>query len=198
MKIYTFPKSRSLRVIWTLEELGVTYETIKVDLFCQEPEIKSPHSRGKVPFMIDGDIAVEETLAICHYVCNKHPKETFYPSDLEQQSRVNSYVSFALTDLESPIWNLLKQYVFISEEKRSLELVNYFKNESINAMKLFSFDEGKEWVTGDNFTLADIYLTHTLLWARLCGIHVSPAINDYIDRATRRTSYINASERNNQ
>lgn len=198
MKIYTFPKSRSLRVLWTLEELGVTYETIKVDLFCQEPEIKSPHSRGKVPFMIDGDIAIEETLAICHYVCKKYPKETFYPSDLKQQSRINSYVSFSLTDLESPIWNLLKQYVFISEGKRSLELVNYFKNESINAMKLFSFDEGKEWVTGDNFTLADIYLTHTLLWARLCGIHVSPAINDYIDRATRRTSYINASERNNQ
>lgn len=33
MQIYTFPGSRSLRVLWTLEELGVEYETIKVDMF---------------------------------------------------------------------------------------------------------------------------------------------------------------------
>lgn len=78
MKIYTFPRSRSLRVLWTLEELGVDYETVRVDMFSDKPKVKSPHSRGKVPLMVDGDVSIEETFAICHYLCNKHPKETFY------------------------------------------------------------------------------------------------------------------------
>jgi len=101
MKIYTYPKSRSLRVLWALEELEIPYETVKVDLLNRT----SPHSRGKIPFMIDGETGIEETLAICIYLCNKYHKETFYPFDLKKQSRVNSYISFALTDLESPIWN---------------------------------------------------------------------------------------------
>ncbi|PHM46876.1 glutathione S-transferase family protein [Xenorhabdus miraniensis] len=198
MKIYTFPKSRSLRVLWTLEELGVSYDTIKVDLLNDSPNVISPHSRGKVPFMVDGDISIEETLAICLYLCEKHPEESFYPADLKEKSNINSWISFALTELESPIWNLLKQRVFIPEEKRSLELVNYFRNESEKVVNQLKFDKGIEWIAGNNFTLADIFMSHTLLWAKLCDISISPAINDYINRATNRASYLKAQEKNNQ
>ncbi|MEX9296433.1 glutathione binding-like protein [Providencia alcalifaciens] len=96
-----------------------------------------------------------------------------------------------------PIWNLLKQLVFIPEEKRSLSLVDYFKIESENVTRQFKLDKDNEWVAGDNFTLADIFLSHTLLWARLCHVNLSPAINDYIDRAISRRSYIQAQEKNN-
>ncbi|QQE91421.1 glutathione S-transferase [Providencia rettgeri] len=127
MKIYTFPRSRSLRVLWTLEELGVDYETVRVDMFSDKPKVKSPHSRGKVPLM----------------------------------------------------------------------LVDYFKIESENVTRQFKLNKDNEWVAGDNFTLADIFLSHTLLWARLCHVNLSPTINDYIDRAISRRSYIQAQEKNN-
>ncbi|MDC9615206.1 glutathione S-transferase family protein [Xenorhabdus khoisanae] len=198
MKIYTFPKSRSLRVLWTLEELGVSYDTIKVDLLNDSPSVISPHSRGKVPFMVDGDISIEETLSICLYLCEKYPEKSFYSSDLKEKASINSWLSFALTDLESPIWNLLKQLVFIPEEKRSLELVNYFRKESEKVINQLKFDKGHEWIAGNNFTLADIFMSHTLLWAKLCGISISPAINDYINRATNRASYLKAQEKNSQ
>ncbi|WP_426577773.1 glutathione S-transferase family protein [Xenorhabdus stockiae] len=199
MKIYTFPKSRSLRVLWVLEELGVSsYDTIRVDLLNDNPSITSPHSRGKVPFMIDGDIPIEETLAICLYLCEKYPKKSFYSTDLKERAIINSWLSFALTDLESPIWNLLKQIIFIPEEKRSLELVNYFKKESEKVINQLKFDEGFEWIAGNSFTLADIFMSHTLLWAKFGGISISPAINDYINRATNRVAYLKAQEKNNQ
>ncbi|MDC9580590.1 glutathione S-transferase family protein [Xenorhabdus sp. PR6a] len=198
MKIYTFPKSRSLRVLWTLEELGVSYDTIKVDLLNDIPSVTSPHSRGKVPFMVDGDISIEETLSICLYLCEKYPEKNFYPTALKEKSIINSWLSFALTDLESPIWNLLKQLIFISEKKRSLELVNYFRKESEQVINQLKFDKGSEWIAGNNFTLADIFMSHTLLWAKVCGISISPAINDYINRATNRASYLKAQEKNNQ
>ncbi|MGB8927786.1 MAG: glutathione S-transferase family protein, partial [Pantoea agglomerans] len=41
MKIYTYPKSRSLRVLWALEEMGVNYESIRVDLLNPASEVKS-------------------------------------------------------------------------------------------------------------------------------------------------------------
>ncbi|HHE6154901.1 glutathione S-transferase N-terminal domain-containing protein [Citrobacter murliniae] len=53
--MYTYPKSRSLRVLWVLEELRISYETIKVDPLEPNPAIKSPHPRGKVPYQIDGN-----------------------------------------------------------------------------------------------------------------------------------------------
>ncbi|PHM71546.1 glutathione S-transferase family protein [Xenorhabdus sp. KJ12.1] len=199
MKIYTFPKSRSLRVLWVLEELGVSsYDTIRVDLLNDNPSITSPHSRGKVPFMIDGDISIEETSAICLYLCEKYPKKSFYSTDLKERAIINSWLSFALTDLESPIWNLLKQLMFIPEEKRSLELVNYFKKESEKVINQLKFDESFEWIAGNSFTLADIFMSHTLLWAKFGGVNISPAINDYINRATNRVSYLKAQEKNNQ
>lgn len=149
MKIYTFPKSRSLRVLWTLEELGVSYDTIKVDLLNDSPNVTSPHSRGKVPFMVDGDISIEETLAICLYLCEKYPEKSLYSTDLKEKSSINSWLSFALTDLESPIWNLLKQLIFIPEEKRSLELVNYFRKESEKVINQLKFDKSSEWIAGN-------------------------------------------------
>ncbi|EOD4282756.1 glutathione S-transferase N-terminal domain-containing protein [Klebsiella oxytoca] len=56
MQIYTYPKSRSLRVLWVLEELRISYETIKVDLLEPNPAIKSPHPKGKVPYQIDDNV----------------------------------------------------------------------------------------------------------------------------------------------
>ncbi|MGA6085891.1 MULTISPECIES: glutathione binding-like protein [unclassified Providencia] len=67
--------------------------------------------------------------------------------------------------------------------------------ESENVTRQFKLDKDNEWVAGDNFTLADIFLSHTLLWARLCHVNLSPTINDYIDRAISRRSYIQAQEK---
>ncbi|HGY1166997.1 glutathione S-transferase N-terminal domain-containing protein [Citrobacter freundii] len=44
-----------MRVLWVLEELRISYETIKVDPLEPNPAIKSPHPRGKVPYQIDGN-----------------------------------------------------------------------------------------------------------------------------------------------
>lgn len=103
MKIYTYPKSRSLRVLWVLEEIGVTYEAIKVDLFNRGSNVKSPHPLEKF-LLIDEEVSISETLAICIYLCEKHQNFTLYPANLGEKASVNSWLSFSLTDLEAPVW----------------------------------------------------------------------------------------------
>ncbi|TKJ85789.1 glutathione S-transferase family protein [Erwinia persicina] len=197
MKIYTYPQSRSLRVLWALEEVSADYEAIKVDLFSREPTVKSPHACGKVPFLIDGNISLSEALAICVYICEQHSATSLYPSHPKKKASVNSWLSFALTDLESPLWNFFKLVFFTPENQRSPDLMNYFRYEAVNAVSLIHLSADHEWIAGESFTLADIFMTHTLLWAKKCGIEMDRDINDYIIRTMSRPAFLRAQEKNN-
>ena len=196
MKLYTYPKSRSLRAVWALEEIGVPYETVKVDLLSPAPAVKSPHPFGKVPFLVDGPCSVGETLAICLYICEQHPS-ALYPQDAAERATVNAWISFALTDLESGVWGLLKQLVFTPENQRSADVINYFRGEASSAVARVSLPAGQDWITGKQFTLADIFLSHVLMWAKLCGIPLSDELESYIARAASRPAFLQAQERNN-
>ncbi|HCZ9102406.1 TPA: glutathione S-transferase family protein [Klebsiella michiganensis] len=197
MKIYTYPRSRSLRVIWALEEIGATYETIKVDLFSPTSEAKSPHPFGKVPFLTDGDISISETLAICIYLCEKHQNTTLYPETPKEKALVNSWLSFSLTDLEAPVWSLLKHITFTPEEQRSTDLTKYLRNEAGKVISQIRFNPTHTWIAGNNFTLADIFLSHSLFWAKLCGLEIDTETDSYIVRAMSRPAFVKAQEVNN-
>lgn len=198
MKIYTYPKSRSLRVLWALEEIGAIYEPIRVDILSQDLGEKSPHPYGKVPFFTDGSVSISETLAICIYICEQHPGTHLYSADPKDKSLVNSWLSFALSDLEAPVWGLLKQLVFTPENQRSPDLMRYLKREATKVVSQISLNTSHTWIAGDNFTLADIFMSHTLLWAKLCGIEMDENIESYLSRAMSRPSFLAAQEKNNR
>lgn len=196
MQVFTYPKSRSLRVLWALEELDMTYDTIQVDLFDANSNAKSLHPRGKVPFLIDGDVSIAETLAICLYLCEKKGESTLYPACLKSQASINAWLSFSLTDLESPVWNLLKLLVFTPENQRSADLLSYFRQEAEKAVAQVEINEENQWLVGNDFTLADIFMAHTLLWAKLCGVALNKNIEAYIERAMNRPAFLKAKARN--
>ncbi len=197
MKIYIYPKSRSLRAVWAFEELGAAYEAVKVDLLSPAPCVKSPHPFGKVPFLIDGEIAISETLAICIYLCEKYPGTSLYPENPQQKASVNSWISFALTDLEAPIWNLLKHIVFTPANQRSEELMSHFRRDANKALCQMPFNPAHPWIAGNDFTLADIFVSHTLLWAKICGLEINDNLNSYMHRAMTRPAFLRAQEINN-
>ncbi len=198
MIVYTYPKSRSLRVLWTLEELGMPYESIKADILCDAPEVPSPHPRGKVPFLTDGDVSICETLAICTWLCEKQPATALFPADPVRRAAINSWISFALTDLESPVWNLLKQMIFVPEAQRSAALTHYFKTEAAKAVAMVDLADTPPRIAGDDLTLDDSYKSHTLFWAKLGGITLSETLENYVNRAFSRPAFIQAQQRNNQ
>ncbi|MDX7988667.1 glutathione S-transferase family protein, partial [Xenorhabdus sp. 12] len=194
MKIYTYPKSRSLRVLWAIEEIGVACDSVKVDLFDPNSDMKSPHPQGKVPFMTNEDISISETLAICIYLCEKYAGEALYPAKIEEKAIVNSWLSFALTDLEAPVMGLLKQLMFVPENKRSPDILDYFRSEATKVVSQVKLNGNDTWIAGKNFTLADIFMSHTLLWAKFGGISMDKNIEHYIDRAMNRPAFLIAQE----
>jgi glutathione S-transferase len=82
MKLYWAPRTRSLRALWVLEEAGVPYERVRLDLSAGEQksaEFRAINPMAKVPALTDGTLAVAESAAICAYVAEAHPNAGLAP-----------------------------------------------------------------------------------------------------------------------
>ncbi len=76
MKLYWAPRTRSLRALWVLEEAGVPYERVRLDLSAGEQksaEFRAINPMAKVPALTDGTLTIAESGAICAYVAETHP-----------------------------------------------------------------------------------------------------------------------------
>jgi glutathione S-transferase len=77
MKLYEFAFTRSIRARWTLQELGVDFEAITVNLQAGEhrrPEYLAINPAGKLPALVDGDLVLTESAAIVLYLGEKYGK----------------------------------------------------------------------------------------------------------------------------
>ena len=82
MKLYWAPRTRSLRALWILEEAGVPYERVRLDLSAGEqksPDYRAINPMAKVPALTDGPAAVAESGAICAYVAEAVPQAGLAP-----------------------------------------------------------------------------------------------------------------------
>ena len=89
MKLYEFGPTRSIRVRWTLQELGVDFEPIRVNLLTGEhrrPEFLKINPAGKIPVLIDGDLVLTESVAIVLYLAEKYSDKGLIPTDLKRAS----------------------------------------------------------------------------------------------------------------
>jgi len=83
MKLYYSPQTRAGRPRWLLEEIGAPYEIASLDLKKGEhkqPEYMKIHPHGAVPALIDGDLALFESAAICMYLADKYPEKKLAPA----------------------------------------------------------------------------------------------------------------------
>src|ERR1700733_14190179 len=82
MKLYFAPRTRASRPRWLLEELGVPYELVRLDLSTQEnraPEFLAVSPLGQLPALVDGDTTLLEPSAICLYLADRSPEKQLAP-----------------------------------------------------------------------------------------------------------------------
>ncbi len=84
MKLFWAPQTRSTRAIWMLEEAGIKYEMELVDIRSPDrknsKEFLAASPMGKVPAIIDGDVAMSESAAICIYVADRYAAGKLAPA----------------------------------------------------------------------------------------------------------------------
>jgi glutathione S-transferase len=167
MKLYEFAFTRSIRVRWTLQELGVDFEPISVNLFAGEgfrPEFLKLNPAAKIPVLVDGDLVLTESAAIVLYLAEKYRR--FLPTDVRGRAEVNRWLLFTVTELEQPLWRIAKNKNLYPEEQRlaaDIPLASEdFRRMADVAEKHM---QGRTFVVGDDVTVADFVLAYTLDWA---------------------------------
>lgn len=98
LKIHHSKQSRSMRVVWLAEELGLDYEIVPIEMFSdamKTPAYLSIHPLGKVPAIEDGDFVLWETTAILNYLDAQYGDRKWVPSGASQAgARVAQWMAF--------------------------------------------------------------------------------------------------------
>lgn len=112
MKLYYFPTTRAFRPRWLLEEMEVDYDLIKVTpQISQSPEYLKLHPHRKVPVLIDNDVTMFESAAICTYLADKYIDKQFAPAiDSPARSYYYQWLFYSSLTLELPV----EQFMFNS------------------------------------------------------------------------------------
>ncbi|MGV6852998.1 MAG: glutathione S-transferase family protein [bacterium] len=201
MKLYGMGKSRSFRALWALEEAQVEYDYIPVEFGhanqhgAQSPEYKCLNTQGKVPTLVDGDFVLTESGAIMNYIGAKYPQSKLLPTDLQQRARYDEICTFILTELEQALWTSGKHTFALPEEQRIPAVLPTANWEFEKAQKaLLCLIDHENFLLGDQFSMADILLAHTIGWAYNFKFPVEPVLLEYRKRMTQRPAYRRASD----
>ena len=201
LTIFGCPNTRSARAVWALEEAGVDYEYIKVDLLKGEgrrPPYIDLNPGGKVPALRDGDFVLTESGAICTYIGDKFPASGLAPPvNTQDRARYHQWCFFVIGELEQPLWTMAKHRFALPEKRRVPAVIDTAVWEFGVAAKVLDAGLGdKEFIVGDHFTAVDIMLAQTLAWARAFEAPLGhDRLEAYADRLLSRPAVARARAR---
>lgn len=162
-KIIGMPRTRAMRVMWVLEELGEPYEIEPAAP--QSPQILTYNPSGKVPVLLDGDAVLTDSVAICTYLADKHGKLTF-PAGTLDRARQDSFTQFCVDELEGALWTAAKNSFANPEDVRVPEVKKACAFDFARGLKTLEARLGDgPYVMGETFTIADIIIGHCGGWA---------------------------------
>jgi glutathione S-transferase len=196
IKLYHCRDARSLRPLWTLEEMGLPYEPVLLPFpprVFAKPYV-SENPLGTVPLLIDGDVRMTESSGICLYLTQAYgptplaltPNEKDYPNFL-------NWLFFSDATLTFPQTLVLRYRQFEAPERRNEQVAADYEKWFYGRLRAVEAAlDSREWLCGDRFTIADICIAYALHLAdgraRL-GAGLTPRVRQYLDRARARASF---------
>ena len=212
--VHHLNNSRSQRVLWLLEELGLAYDIKRYQrdkkTMLAPPELRKVHPLGKSPVLTDGDLTLAESGAIIEYLVERYGEGCFAPArELPAYLRYRYWLHYAEGSLMPP---LLLKLVFDKIEATPMPFFVKPIAKAISSKAKSSFimpqinthldyleaELGKSaWFVGDDFTAADVQLSFPIeAAAARGGLNASrPKLMNYLQRIHARPAYKRAVER---
>lgn len=190
--LYTHPMSRGRIARWMLEEAGAPY---RAEMLGYGEPMKSPAYRainpmGKVPAIVHGGTVVTECAAICAYLADAFPEAGLAPA-LPDRGAYYRWLFFAAGPLEAAVSNRALGLVVPPEREAMIGYGQY-------ATVLDTLEQalsGRDFIAGDRFSAADVYVGAHLQWGLQFGsIERRPAFETYAARLQDRPAARRATE----
>ena len=211
--VHHLNNSRSQRILWLLEELGLEYEIKRYQrdarTMLAPPELKAVHPLGKSPVITDGDTVVAESGAIVEYLTARENNRLVPAAGTPARLRYTHFLHYAEGSLMPP---LLLKLVFDKVESSPMPFFvkpvaraiahkvkgTFVLPQIALHLGYLEAELGKHpWFTGEEFTAADIQLSFPLeAAASRGGLDAKyPNLVDFLARIHARPAYRRALER---
>jgi glutathione S-transferase len=193
--LYHCAKARSFRPLWTLEELGLSYD-LKMLPF--PPRI---HARqyleinplGTIPLLIDGETRMTESAAIAHYLVTRYgPTPLAVTPDEADFGAFLNWLHFGEATLTFPQALVLRYSELEPQERRQPQVVEDYSRWFLGRLRAVeAATANSETLCGGRFTVADISVGYALLVAQRVGLSASfgPAVAAYWQRLQAREGF---------
>lgn len=195
IKLYGNLASRTLRCAWALEEAGLDYQRIDIDFSKGEhlaESYRSVNPLGKVPALDHDGFLLTESIAICTYIADRAPEKALAPSPrTPDRARYDQWMLFVASELEQPLWSIGKHAFALPAEHRIRAMRKVAQFEWLRPTAVLAQHlQDREFLVGNQFTMADLCTAQTLFWARRFKVPTEdPVLDAYLERHTQRPAF---------
>jgi len=198
--VYHLPRSRSMRVLWFLEELGLPYTVDSLEYLPGNfggADYTQIHPLNKVPAIKDGDMVMFESVAIMQYIMDKYAPGKLAPAvDDPEYGPYLQWLHYGESTLAPVIATMMYQRFFFPEEHRSAPTDEWAQKELAKVFSMLETQLGDhDYILKSGFSAADISVGYCLLLARLAKAHdqITDRIQDYWEVLSDRDAWHKAS-----
>jgi glutathione S-transferase len=156
IKLYWAPKTRAVRALWMLEEAGVPFERVHVDIRDEKSKadaaFRAASPLGKVPALEDGEVRINDSGAICAYIADAYPQAGLAPPIGDsQRGAYLQWLMFTNANIEPA---MLEKFGKFAPSRAAHGFGDY---DSMLATLRNALQTGP-WILGARFCAADVML----------------------------------------
>lgn len=195
---------RTLRVHWALHELGLAYSTRAIQSRTGETQTEAftqLNRRQKIPVLQDGELSLTESVAIIAYLADRyaHDSVQLIPNSSIERARCLEWCAFALSELDATTLYVLRRHEGLPQIYGEAPAANaaarsYFEKQMRSVEHALA--DGRRFLVGGQFSIADIMLCSCLTWASACRIPLADTALAYSKHLTARPAYRQANAAN--
>ena len=195
MTVYSAPNTRAIRVIWVLDEIGAKAEIKSMPYPPRQhaPDYFAVNPTGMVPLLIDGEVRLSESMAICDYLATKHGSPLVVAPDDPERPQFLQWLWYGESTLMTPLsrLNLVRQF----ERKGGPEvdaIIAGARDHLAERLKMLEQRlEGRDFLVAGRLTLADISVSYPLHLVAMLGLDnlLGPLSVAYHERLRTRPAY---------
>ena len=197
--VYSAPNTRAIRVIWVLEEIGAKAEIKSMPYPPRKhaPDYFAVNPTGMVPLLIDGEVRLSESMAICDYLATKHGSPLVVPPNDPERPQFLQWLWYGESTLMTPLsrLNIVRQVVRQVEGKGGPEvdaLIAGARDHGAARLKMLEQRlEGRDFLVAGRLTLADISVSYPLHLVGMLGVDtlMGPRCVAYRERLRARPAH---------